>query len=484
MIFDWLRGRPKADPDEIRERLFEAAARGDDGELGRLCREHEHLVLDTFGDWKKVPSHIRDDVGAVQRWGHGLMAVARFFAEELSQPELIQELMGNPEDNPLTQWQRTLAQAQDLMHENGFREAARILSRIIESVKGLSGSGVDTYLPVTLGMLGDCLFQCGEADRAAELIEEAAALCEQYDETDGLLASLGNLYEVHRYRQDAPAAAGAAERLAAALHRTCQIQEAQRYRKLAAIVRAGEPLVRIVAMIEGRPEELDDLRPRPDERVQLAFERNRVVLRPALAATARGERLAASGKFDQALIAFREAARADPHDPQPRYLEGLTLLHLNRPAEAVEAYDETERLAPGWFHVRAQVWLARELAASRLPHEAFLTLRELEDAEQPPDLKSDLARKALQNWPQLAPVHLVLGNALLAMDRVDEAKAAFRKGLECAREPDVASRLRLCLALSGGAGDEGAKMLEAAREPGGNLVAAAMATIALRTGSI
>lgn len=483
-LLDWLRGAPNLDDDTLRQQLFEAAGRGDDKELARLSKAYEHQILDAFASWRKVPEAVRDDMGAVQRWVHGLTAVARYFSEELSQPDLIVSMQGSKDENPLLQWQKILEDSQNLMNEGKYLEASEKLAKIVLQVKGLRGSGVDQYLPVTFGMLGECCFQLGDAERAIAPIGDAVALCEQLGEKEGLLASLSNLYEVHRWRGDGPAAADAAEKLAAVLDAQERAEEAERYRKLATVVRGGEPLVRVIGVIENRPMEVDEMKPQPNERVQFVFERNRVALRPCTAEVQKGERLASSGQLEEGLAVFRAAQKLDPHDPQPHYLEGLTLLHLQRYQEAIEATDRVEKLAPGWFHSRAQGWIARELAAGRVTHDTFLRLRELEDGEAPPEQKGALAEDTLKQAPEVAAVYLALGNAFLALRRIDEARAAFKAGLTKNPEPDVASRLKLRLALSGAPDAEGLKLLDEAAAPGGNLVAAAMAKIARRTAPV
>jgi hypothetical protein len=61
------------------------------------------------------------------------------------------------------------------------------------------------------------------------------------------------------------------------------------------------------------------------------------------------------------------------------------------------------------------------------------------------------------------------------------AAAAYRNGLACASEPDVRSRLLVALAVSSPSAPQRVALLrEAVAMPGGNLIAAAMATIALR----
>jgi tetratricopeptide (TPR) repeat protein len=232
--------------------------------------------------------------------------------------------------------------------------------------------------------------------------------------------------------------------------------------------------------VEGRRYELDEVHQLANQRVQFVFERNRITLRPGVAATERGEQLGSAGRYDEALEAFRTAAQADPFGPHARYQEGLTLLHLRRYAEAVEAYEATEELAPGWFHCRADLWLAQQLALGDLGQETFLALHVLEDGELPPQEKANLAAQALSRAPRLALLHLLHGKSLTQFGRSDEAQAAYRRGLACEPEPDTKTRLLVELGVLVTGPAERVRLLQEAQALGGNLVAAATATLALR----
>src|SRR4051812_3707614 len=123
-IFDRLFGSREKPltPEQIRDRLFDAAAAGDDRALASLCAAHEEMVLESFGAWKRVPEAFRTP-DRLAWYGPGLIAVARHFAEVRGRPELLQSMMGPPEDNPLVQWQRALADVQPLMAEHRYDEA-------------------------------------------------------------------------------------------------------------------------------------------------------------------------------------------------------------------------------------------------------------------------------------------------------------------------------------------------------------------------
>jgi tetratricopeptide (TPR) repeat protein len=482
-LFDFLFGSrtPEAQsPDQLQDLLFGAAQAGDGKLLERLCRANRAAIAENFPRWQKVPEGVRNDPAAVQRYAQGLIAVAQTFADRLGSPELLERLTGSQQSNPLARWQERLQEAQGLMADLRYREARDLLADLLIDVRGLRGTGVDTYLPVTLGYLGECYFQGREAEKAVPHWEQALRLCEQHDDLAGVAAYLGNLYEAHRCLGRPEPAASSAERLADAFEGQGRTDEVRRYRRQAGIVRAGEPLNRVVAVVDGRHYELDEVGPIRVGKVQLVFERNRVTLRPATVLTQQGETLGGASRYEEALDAFRAAARSDPLDPHARYEEGLTLLYLRRYAEAVDSYEAAEGLAPGWFHCRADLWLARELALGHLGHELFLALRALEDGSLPPAEKVRLAEQGLGAAPGLMPLHLFRGKGLAGLGRVREAEAAYRRGLSCPGDPDVKTRLLVELGLTVTSAEEKRRLLTEARELNGNLVAAAMATLALR----
>jgi tetratricopeptide (TPR) repeat protein len=335
---------------------------------------------------------------------------------------------------------------------------------------------VNELLPLTLGFLGECHFHGGEAERALDPFREALRLCEEHQDGEGFVAYLGDLYEVCRYLGDHRGAAEHADRLADGFDGDDgdPVQE-RLWRARARIARTAPPQCRAVVLLDERQYELDALPDLANARLQIAFERDRLALRPAVELTARGMELASKGEYERALAALRSAANADPHDPQSRYQEGLVLLTLERHAEAVTAYEAVEMRAPGWFHCRADLWLARQIAAGHLDHGAFLAVRSLVDGALAPSERVRLARQALGRYPKLPALHLALGDALRALEQGEEARAAYREGLGHAEEPDVKTRLLVALGGSLPAGEEQRSLLEQAITLNGNLVAAAMA---------
>src|SRR5207302_8479903 len=143
--------------------------------------------------------------------------------------------------------------------------------------------------------LGECWFQLGQADRAVEPTRQALERCRQHGDQEGVAAYLGNLYEVHRYLGQGDEAAACAEQLAALFEQKGQAGEARRYRNQARLIRAGEPLNRVVIDLAGQRYDVDEVPGGLTGSVKFLFERNRLTLRPAQALTAAGEREASQG---------------------------------------------------------------------------------------------------------------------------------------------------------------------------------------------
>jgi len=469
-------------PADLQRLLFQAVAARDAAALEALCRRHELQIVELFPSWRTVPPPLRDRPDEARAFIEAVIAVARVFDEKLDQPSLLRSLMGDPKDNPLIRWQQELEEARKEMDGYRYKRALDRLKGVLVTVRDLRGTGVDAYLPVTYGYLGECYFQSGLVDRAVEPTRQALDISSRIGDAEGVAAYLGNLYEINRYLGRTAQAADAAVQLSEHHDRHGNANEAARYRRQAELVRRGEPLVRVVVALGGRRYELDEPPAAVGGKVEFLLERNRLVLRPSAALTNKGEQEAQHGRFEQAVQRFAEAAQADRHNPQPHYQAALTNLYLQRYAAAVAQYEKTERRAPGWFHCRSGLWLARQLEGGKVSHQAFLAWHALEDGPMPPAQKVELAARTLKE-ADIAPLRLLHGRYLLRLGRRGEAAAALRRGLELADEPDV--RTRLLVELSAVAADEAErrKLLEEAAALKGNLVASAMATLMLRFGS-
>jgi tetratricopeptide (TPR) repeat protein len=385
-----------------------------------------------------------------------------------------------PHPDPVIRWQRQLEQVQQRMEDLHYAEAAELLTDLLIDIGRLQGSAVDAYLPVAFGSLGECYFQGGQADRAIKPTRQALEIVTRTGDFDGMAAYLGNLYEIHRYLGQSAPAADCAERLATLAEQQGRSDQAVRYRKQAHLVRAGEPLNRVVVEMAGQRYELAEvLEGGKVGSVRFHFERNRITLRPARVFLERGGKEASEGHFDEALDFFREAARADRFDPHSLYQGGLTLLYLQRYPEAIECYEGVEERAPGWFHCRSDLWLARQLMLGKVSDEVFRIWHAVEDGPFDPERKIQMAGRGLTLAPNLALLHHLLGKNARARGLIAQAETAYRRGLACAEEPDIQTRLLVELGVIVSSVEEKRRLLQQAIALQGNLVAAATATLVL-----
>lgn len=460
-------------------RVLNLAERGEAAALERLCRSERAAIVAAFPGWQRPSAELRADPAAMQRFAHGLFAAARVFHEALGDPSLLERLTGPAESNPLLRWQDRLAQAQAAMTAGDYAAAQRSLVTTLAETEGLSGSGADELRAVTLGCLGECCFQAGLTEQAEQPMALALAYCERVGDSEGERVYLENLCELARYRGRGQEAAGFAGRLAAACERVGAAEEAATWRQTAARLAAGEPANRLVAIVGERRREIAEIEAGSvSGPVRFVFERDRRTLRPAIMAAERGARLGGEGQHAAALEQFLAGAAADPYDPHCRYEAAFAALHLRRYAEAAELYAEVERLAPGWFHARADLWLAQRLAAGTVEHAMFVLVHTLQDGPAPPAEKLRLADAALARGPVPPVVQLLRGKQLLRLERVAEAVAAFEAGLaEAEVDPHTRAQLQVELATRCADPQRRAALLAAAEASAENLLAAAVARI-------
>lgn len=292
----------------------------------------------------------------------------------------------------------------------------------------------------------------------------------------GIHVHLSNLYETYRYLGDGAKAAGYADRLAELCAGT---GEEKRWRRKAAQVRAGEPLLRMAVHTQQGVMELDEIGKLQGE-VRFVFERNRMTLLRAQALVRKGGEAVAAGRLEEALGFCREATRADAFDPDAHFKAGQVLLLLQRYAEAIEEYEKTAELAPGWFHVGSDLWVAQELVAGRLQQEDLHMLLLLEDGGMDPQQKLQAAEVLIGRRPRLAQAHFHRAVALQELRRENDAREAIRAGLGCAPEPDIHSRLLAQLAALSGREEQEKLYREILGIEGGNMMSRTMATVMLK----
>jgi len=484
-LFDRIFGpkpRTFSTPDQLRDALLEAAISGNPKALPKLLETHRAEIDRHCEEWVKPPESIRQDPAAIDRYVNGLIAVAIALGNG-GRPRLLEKLTGGgPEGNPFKKWEEAFNGARVRMSEGDFDGARTMLENGLLDTRNLMGSGVERYRSISFGMISQCRFHVGQMDPALTAARNALEICEKIGDVEGIHAYLQTLLEVRRYQGDAGGSAALLDRLAELSGRMKRPEEARRWARLAVIVRGGEPLCRIVVRIEDRVYEEDEAPSAPDRKIVFEFRRNRLSLGRSDRLVEAGKDAGSKGDSERALAFFREAAAADPYDPDSHYQAGTALMILGLPDEAVEELEATEERAPGWFQCRSDLWLARQIEQGLLPPAIHELLRALQDSPATSKQKLELVGPALSKFPELAPLHHQQGLALRDSGQDARALDALRKGLSFAAEPDLRTRLMVDLAAGLDAGEERASLLKDAAALRGNLVAAATARYLLRCG--
>lgn len=459
------------DPVELRDRLI-AAASGSHRKLRAECKMYKDQVAEHLDVISKMPDDIPKDDGSIDQHAQRLITVAQCLANECRAPELWNKLTGVSDDNPFVQWNRWFNELPDRMQRLEYEALIAEAQTFIEKAKTLRGSAARQQEAILLGRLGELLFHAGRAEESVAPFRFALALCAESNDVEGQIAYLNNLLEAHCYLDDGQAVASAKELLDVKRQNGLPVGEVEKRLKL---LKKGEPLCRVTCVRDGNELELDEITDIGEGSYQFQFRRNRLSLHKATTLTIKGNELASSGKYSDALERYYEASEVDPHDPDPVYQSGMCLIELGAYSKAKEAFEEVERLAPGWFRCRSDRWLADGLDQGTISNEEFLLIRALDDGGLDAAQATAIAKQAVARFPDFAPLYLFLGNY---SGTEEEAISAYRKGLVLVEEPDLESRL-LC-ALAGRLpqdSPERKQLVERAVKLDGSLVALATAKL-------
>jgi tetratricopeptide (TPR) repeat protein len=461
-------------PTELRAKLIEVAASGSKKKLRELCEQYKEQVAANVELMCKAPEGMPTDSASLDRYVQCLGAVAQCLAAECGAPQLWNRLCGTPDTNPLLQWQRWFGELPERMarleHDVLIAEAQDFIAK----AKKLQGTTARQNEAFMLGRLGELLFHSGRASEAEGPWRAALKLCDEIADAEGQRVYLGNLLELHRYLGNTAEAIRTGDnlvRLSAEHGVNCD-----RLKKRLEVMRRGEPLCRVVCVRDGKELELDEVTHVGEGSYQFQFARNRLQLQKTAVLVRQGNELASSGRLADALEKYHASTDIDPHDPDPVYQSGVCLLEMGAYAKAREAFEEVERLAPGWFRCRTDRWLAASLEDGTVTDAEFRVLRALEDGGLPSEQAIEIARQAVSKFPDFAPLYLILGD----LHRRDSAQATacYRKGLELTTEPDLESRLLCATAgLLSKESPERAELVRRALSLKGSLVAQATAAL-------
>ena len=180
----------------LREQLF-IAVHERSPSLAELCAQHESEILSQFKEWLCVPEPLRKNEQAVQYYGQGLIGIAEHFQQVRGDDRLISQFQKGPSgENPMELWANQLNESQDLIALGRLDEAKAMMDSVITDILSMKGTGVEQFLPVALGRLGEVLFRMGRLEEAIPVTKEALTICERTNDVQGVLSYQGNLFEM------------------------------------------------------------------------------------------------------------------------------------------------------------------------------------------------------------------------------------------------------------------------------------------------
>lgn len=437
-MFSFLRSNDDLKP------IFLAAARGgDEARLRKLCRQHHQAAWKAWPGWASELIALQADPQQARALATDLRRVAQAFQDELGDGRFLQ-MFGTP-----TPEQR-LQDARDRVRQLDLTGARALLVELQQELA--SDHGLRVFV---LGDLAQLHFFERDFEGASCFLKECLQCCEQQRDQQGLHTYAESYYELLRYQDRRQEAADWAS--------------LQGWRERADRV-CREPLLRVVLHVDDAVHELDQLPTRREAQVSASFRRNRITLYPARVLAQRGRELAAQGQSKAAEEELQRACVADSYDPEPHMLLGLIALDEGRFAQAVAHLEASEQRAPGYFHVRSNLWFAGQLKSRRLEPRDWAVWRQLEDGGMPPQDRLSLARQ----WATHRPLPHGLFHQARALQELGQGEASrelFEQALK--RQPEPHLRTRILLQIGGFSGQP--ERLRQAVEVGGCLVSAAMA---------
>lgn len=431
----------------IKKELFDAILQNHFTDFEMLCQKHEQSIFEYFAQWKLSAADLRADKDVYELEIRCLQIVANYFKREQKRDELTAIFTGYDDSPETKKWRDQVAIAQNLMREMRFAEALPILQESLKEGDEVPSFGASSLRPITLGSIGECYFQLGQAQNAIEPMKEALALAEAQRDSEAIFQYVRSLYEIHRYLGDSATASTYAMHFSQALENCGELISASNWRHQSRSIVNGESAFRIVLRIGEELFELDDIPVVQTQTVEFLPMRNRTELAPSSALCEAGRELAEKGDVDEALKKFSLAIELDPFNHFPHYYSAAIYMHKGEFSRAVESYEKCEKLCPGWENSRAELWLARMLNQGRMQADAYQAAVAFGNEALPADERQKICQDMVRKYPDYAECFYRLGKIEALAGRFEAAKENLKQGLVKADDPDVKSRLLVDLAL-------------------------------------
>jgi len=147
----------------------------------------------------------------------------------------------------------------------------------------------------------------------------------------------------------------------------------------------------------------------------------------------KGRKAGSRGDLESAASHFTRASKIAPDEPYPHYELGYTLSKLGQYTEALGEFEQTEKLARGFFIVQTEILIHQAMLKKSIDEHLVGKLREIQkiadtQGAQNPQIIT-LADEVIDEAPEFPLGHYYLGQALFPGER-ERSENAFKKCMD------------------------------------------------------
>ncbi|OLZ65520.1 hypothetical protein AV521_31115 [Streptomyces sp. IMTB 2501] len=180
----------------LRDDVFAAVFRGEEGLLVELCRTYADAIVEQFDEWARVPEEYRADQRLVAQWGQALVTVAEVM-QILGHSQPMERLAPRGTAHPFSKLRYLMHRAQQKHEDGEFAASSAVLHELLAEMAGWQGPSADDLRAKTYGMLGANSVRLDAIPEAVRYTERALQCCIETGDREGQWIYAENLEAVY-----------------------------------------------------------------------------------------------------------------------------------------------------------------------------------------------------------------------------------------------------------------------------------------------
>jgi hypothetical protein len=177
---------------DIQIELFNAIKSRNMKLVESLINTYDEVIRHEFPRWKVITEDVRRNSKWEEWYMNGLIGLADVY-KQCGISSLIDQLVGNQENNPIVKWQKIMVESQKALDDNKPGVVLTLLEPIIKEMLQVSGTAVDEFLPICHGMVGAAYFKMGDIEDAITETTKALEKCKINKDKNGIQTYTNNL---------------------------------------------------------------------------------------------------------------------------------------------------------------------------------------------------------------------------------------------------------------------------------------------------